>query len=129
MDARLSLLDNKNPIKWTRGQTQSSVPEDGSSCGVFVLMNAEAVTKNVPPRLMRQCHVHTYRQHELQRLISSSTTLEVKMKRCDLPFCSNPVKSERKHQRSQCPSCEKWSHKFCLGLDEDQLVNTCMFCC
>ncbi|OWF44105.1 hypothetical protein KP79_PYT21083 [Mizuhopecten yessoensis] len=40
------------------------------------VLNAEAVTKNVPPRLMRQCHVHTYRQHALQRLISSSTTLE-----------------------------------------------------
>ncbi|XP_021365332.1 sentrin-specific protease 2-like [Mizuhopecten yessoensis] len=38
MDARLSLLDNENPIKWTRGRTQSSVQEDGSSCGVFVLM-------------------------------------------------------------------------------------------
>ncbi|XP_033730323.1 sentrin-specific protease 2-like [Pecten maximus] len=59
MNARstLSITDHKKPIKWTRGQAQSSVQEDGSSCGVFVLMNAEAILSNVPPTLMRQCHV------------------------------------------------------------------------
>ncbi|XP_033729977.1 uncharacterized protein LOC117319253, partial [Pecten maximus] len=128
MNARstLSITDDKKPIKWTRGQAQSSVQEDGSSCGVFVLMNAEAILSNVPPTLMRQCHVHNYRQHALQRLLKTSTSSKEKIRRCDLSFCVDPVKS--KHKMTQCPTCERWSHKVCLGLDEEQAVKTCIFC-
>ncbi|XP_069109495.1 uncharacterized protein [Argopecten irradians] len=129
MNARQSISGNSSPKSWTSGQGQSSVQDDGSSCGVFVLMNAQAVTSNVPPNLMRQCHVQPYRQYALQCLVSAAVTLETKKTRCDLPFCQTPDRFQKKqHTMVQCLSCEKWTHRLCLGLGEDELVRTCVFC-
>ncbi|XP_048244847.1 uncharacterized protein LOC124124203 isoform X3 [Haliotis rufescens] len=47
---------------------------DGSSCGVFVLMAAEALAAGVAPGVMRNCHVAGYRQYVKQRLMLAAET-------------------------------------------------------
>ncbi|XP_046559267.1 uncharacterized protein LOC124268339 [Haliotis rubra] len=56
---------------WSLVQCPVFPQTDGSSCGVFVLMAAEALAARVSPCLMRNCHVAAYRQYVKQRLMSA----------------------------------------------------------
>ncbi|XP_046358515.2 uncharacterized protein LOC124136592 isoform X2 [Haliotis rufescens] len=49
---------------------------DGSSCGVFVLMCAEALLSGVHPAVMRNYHVNGYRQYIKSRLMSAVQVAE-----------------------------------------------------
>ncbi|KAG1675696.1 hypothetical protein GQR58_014563 [Nymphon striatum] len=49
--------------EWSLMKYKSCKQEKGHSCGVFVIMNAEAIAKGVPPRVMRQEN-----QKELSRI-------------------------------------------------------------
>ncbi|XP_048249888.1 uncharacterized protein LOC124128376 [Haliotis rufescens] len=49
---------------------------DGSSCGVFVLMAAEALVAGIPPGIMRTCHVAVYRHYVKQRLVSAAEVVQ-----------------------------------------------------
>ncbi|XP_071090384.1 uncharacterized protein [Haliotis cracherodii] len=49
---------------------------DGSSCGVFVLMSAEALLSGVHPAVMRNYHVNGYRQYIKSRLMSAVQVAE-----------------------------------------------------
>ncbi|XP_067662472.1 uncharacterized protein [Haliotis asinina] len=45
---------------------------DGSSCGVFILMAAEALLSGVCPAIMRNCHVSGYREYVKQQLLDAA---------------------------------------------------------
>ncbi|XP_071095704.1 uncharacterized protein [Haliotis cracherodii] len=47
-----------------------------SSCGVFVLMAAEALVAGIPPGIMRTCHVAMYRRYVKQRLVSAAEVVQ-----------------------------------------------------
>ncbi|XP_033750850.1 uncharacterized protein LOC117335043 [Pecten maximus] len=108
--------------QWNAGSNQSNRQADGHSCGVFVLMNAEAILQDSSPAVMRQCHTQHYRKHILKRLLAESSPHNKTV--CDLPFCS----MLKPHKRHQCARCCKWVHKKCLGLTSTQSIPTCVFC-
>ncbi|XP_069113922.1 sentrin-specific protease 5-like [Argopecten irradians] len=114
----------KNDQHWTVGSSTSNQQSDGHSCGVFVLMNAEAILKDCSPAVMRQCHTRNYRKHILKRITAES--MEVSKTTCDLPFCS--ATSSKLLRRHQCQICSKWVHKKCVGLASDQNMRSCVFC-
>ncbi|XP_021371504.1 uncharacterized protein LOC110462052 [Mizuhopecten yessoensis] len=76
----------RNGSQWDIGRNQSNRQADGHSCGVFALMNAEAILQNSTPSVMRQCHAQSYRKHVLKRLLAESSPHNKTV--CDLPFCS-----------------------------------------
>ncbi|XP_069108857.1 sentrin-specific protease 5-like [Argopecten irradians] len=114
----------KNDQHWTVGSSTSNQQSDGHSCGVFVLMNAEAILKDCSPAVMRQCHTRNYRKHILKRITAES--MEVSKTTCDLPFCS--ATSSKLLRRHQCQICSKWVHKKCVGLASDQNMRSCVSC-
>ncbi|OWF52257.1 Sentrin-specific protease 2 [Mizuhopecten yessoensis] len=56
---------------WQTGEVTSNKQTDGNSCGVFVLMNAEAIMEATTPLIMRQCHVGFFRKYALKKLLQS----------------------------------------------------------
>ncbi|XP_021358131.1 uncharacterized protein LOC110453497 [Mizuhopecten yessoensis] len=110
---------------WQTGEVTSNKQTDGNSCGVFVLMNAEAIMEATTPLIMRQCHVGFFRKYALKKLLQSPSG--AKKTSCDLPFCTNTDKSQR---ISQCGQCDKWAHPKCLGLPSDKMQSPslCVFC-
>ncbi|KAG1660094.1 hypothetical protein GQR58_022184 [Nymphon striatum] len=70
--------------EWSLMKYKSCKQEDKHSCGVFVMMNAEAIAKGVPPRVMSQFHCSTYRRYVLGKLLHHGQTNEEII--CDFPF-------------------------------------------
>ncbi|KAG1660092.1 THAP domain-containing protein 1 [Nymphon striatum] len=62
--------------EWSLMKYKSCKQEDKHSCGVFVMMNAEAIAKGVPPRVMSQFHCSTYRRYVLGKLLHHGQTNE-----------------------------------------------------
>ncbi|XP_033729687.1 uncharacterized protein LOC117318866 [Pecten maximus] len=106
--------------RWTLGRNKSSRQDDGSSCGVFLLMNADAVVSQNPPTVMRQCHVMAYRKHIIDQLLKFAKPIR---NNCDLLFCNSSGK-----QMFRCTKCNRMCHKACLGVCEGADVSTCILC-
>ncbi|XP_052690774.1 uncharacterized protein LOC128168664 [Crassostrea angulata] len=58
--------------KWSSDHQAVSRQRDGNSCGVFVLMYAEAILCNVNMQIMRQCQVAIYRRYIKQGLMDGT---------------------------------------------------------
>ncbi|KAG1650423.1 hypothetical protein GQR58_028039 [Nymphon striatum] len=65
-----------NSAEWSVIKYTSCKQEDRHSCGVFAMMNAEAIAKGVPPNVMRQLHCSTYRRYVLGKLLHHGQTNE-----------------------------------------------------
>ncbi|XP_071097328.1 uncharacterized protein [Haliotis cracherodii] len=68
----------ENILDWEDRSCPIFPQTDGNSCGVIVLMVAEALLSGVPPAIMRNCHVKDYREYVKQRLLAAAG-----FKRCD----------------------------------------------
>ncbi|XP_069104102.1 uncharacterized protein [Argopecten irradians] len=120
METRERIL-NEPPTTWRFGSNESSKQGDSSSCGVFLLMNAEAVSLDKPASIMRQCHVVSYRKHIIRQLIKFAKPIE---NNCDLLFCHTPGHREM----FQCLRCNRMCHKACLGVCDGANIHTCILC-
>ncbi|XP_033111933.1 uncharacterized protein LOC117112849 [Anneissia japonica] len=88
-----------------------SAQKDGRSCGIFVLMNAEALLAGVPPIVMRQVHVDMYRDY-----VKNSIMMEDARKpssKCCAEKCKHP---KGKSHWIQCDNCQCWSHFSCVDI-------------
>ncbi|XP_047473142.1 uncharacterized protein LOC125027974 [Penaeus chinensis] len=56
-------------IKWRTCHTPSTQQQQAYNCGVFILMNADALLLNVPTLVMRNCHANNYRSFVLNQLL------------------------------------------------------------
>ncbi|XP_071821469.1 uncharacterized protein [Apostichopus japonicus] len=111
INARNKVVAHKiSAMKWVSYSKGQQL--DGSSCGVFLLMNAEAILNNVPAGLMRQHHVKTYRKYVQKRLLMSARSNKNSI--CDMPFCVKPDGSNIKWV--QCDACDRWCHLCCSAL-------------
>ncbi|XP_046344837.2 uncharacterized protein LOC124125553 [Haliotis rufescens] len=54
---------------WMKKQYPVIEQSDGHSCGIFVLMAADAILSEKSPGIMRNCHVEKYRLYVLQRIL------------------------------------------------------------
>ncbi|XP_048247925.1 uncharacterized protein LOC124125549 [Haliotis rufescens] len=54
---------------WMKKQYPVIEQSDGHSCGIFVLMAADAILAEKSPGIMRNCHVEKYRLYVLQRIL------------------------------------------------------------
>ncbi|XP_033756297.1 uncharacterized protein LOC117339042 [Pecten maximus] len=108
---------------WQTGDNTSNKQMDGNACGVFVLMNAEAIIKKTSTKVMRHCHVGYFRKYVIKRLLQDPSRANDAA--CDLPFCAN---TDRHLRRNQCDRCDKWAHPKCLGLHQDKTRSPCVFC-
>ncbi|XP_076831136.1 uncharacterized protein LOC143476701 isoform X2 [Brachyhypopomus gauderio] len=61
---------------WTSGSIPTVTQEDGSSCGVFALMNAEALLRFGDPASMKQSQVNEIRLYIRDRIIAAGTNKE-----------------------------------------------------
>ncbi|XP_071840656.1 uncharacterized protein [Apostichopus japonicus] len=94
--------------KFRQIRCKSGRQHDGHSCGIFVLMNAEAMLNMVNPCVMRQHHSSMYRTYVMNRLIRDSKGN--KNVYCDLPFCLKP---SGKVLWVECDHCNRWCHFAC----------------
>ncbi|XP_046367458.2 uncharacterized protein LOC124142827 isoform X2 [Haliotis rufescens] len=62
----------ENLSDWREIQCPIFPQTDGSSCGVFILMAAEALLSGVSPCVMRNCHVTRYREYVKQQIINAA---------------------------------------------------------
>ncbi|XP_063585693.1 uncharacterized protein LOC134763067 [Penaeus indicus] len=56
-------------IEWRTCHTPSTQQQEAYNCGVFILMNADALLLNVPALVMRNCHANNYRSFVLNQLL------------------------------------------------------------
>ncbi|XP_062850532.1 uncharacterized protein LOC134321922 isoform X1 [Trichomycterus rosablanca] len=56
---------------WSSGSISTVTQEDGSSCGIFALMNAEALIKNTDPSDVKQSQINKIRLYIRDRLIAA----------------------------------------------------------
>lgn len=125
MQGRDSLPDITEQFgAWVYCPTICNQQTDGSSCGVFALMNAECVVLGLPVEIMRQVHVRGYRHYVKTRLLQAGTKkLETT---CDMPEC----KVQRGHHRwVQCCVCGKWFHTRCCGIPTKSAIEDEYECC
>ncbi|XP_053390680.1 uncharacterized protein LOC128553522 [Mercenaria mercenaria] len=120
-------LRNKASVEklenWQFVRGCSSKQEDGNNCGTFVIMNAEAIIKNIPTLVMRQAHCETYRKYVTKRLLMEGKRRNEET--CDIvESCSGPHK-----KWIQCDCCGKWLHMKCAQVKKVDPSYVCVFCC
>lgn len=103
-------------------QMPSAKQLDSNSCGIFVLMNAEALLNNIPVGVMRHHHVVHYRDYVKRRLLAGAKASDDVT--CDLPFCFKPSKNM---DWVQCDKCHHLYHNTCA--DVIAVVKNEPFCC
>ncbi|XP_062609538.1 uncharacterized protein LOC134271331 [Saccostrea cucullata] len=111
-------------LSWKPVQERVQQQRDGHSCGVFILMFAEALLNGIPPALMMQAHARKFRGYVKERLLSNAS--DVKGDTCAMPFCFKPTNDVW----VQCRDCLLWSHSKCSGMKrqkKDQLCSLCMW--
>ncbi|XP_071097342.1 uncharacterized protein [Haliotis cracherodii] len=70
--AHRSRETRENLSDWREIQCPIFPQTDGSSCGVFILMAAEALLSGVSPCVMRNCHVTGYREYVKQQIVNAA---------------------------------------------------------
>ncbi|XP_064647064.1 uncharacterized protein LOC135499932 [Lineus longissimus] len=121
---RLFMIARGDDTEWTVAKYMCSKQDDNTSCGVFVMMNAESLLKGVPPFVMRQWHCDGYRRYALGKLLSHAKTNDEII--CDMPFCNKP--SGEDIAWLQCDYCNRWFHNECVALAETPAVYKCLIC-
>ncbi|XP_074653601.1 uncharacterized protein LOC141907758 [Tubulanus polymorphus] len=89
------VIEDKNlKLGWSSRHYAQSNQTDGISCGIFLLMNAEAIGNGVTPKIMRQQQCDIFRSYVSSRILhySSRNCNET----CEMPFCSEPTKKDVK---------------------------------
>nr|XP_022302574.1 sentrin-specific protease 1-like [Crassostrea virginica] len=94
---------------WTSSPQKVSKQKDGNSCGVFILMFAEAIVAGTNPVTMQQGHVKQYRQYVRQRLLKGASQDPAV---CQIPFCVKP----KNPLWTKCQDCGLWVHMQCSNL-------------
>lgn len=125
MEKRNSLEDISEKLgPWIENPLLSSKQRDGSSCGVFTLMNAECLVHGLHISIMRQVHCRAYRQYVKDRLITSGSAKDEKL--CDMPGCSLRARVTR---WVQCCVCGRWLHTKCCGVSVKAALEEDFVCC
>ncbi|XP_045206245.1 sentrin-specific protease 1-like [Mercenaria mercenaria] len=118
-----SCVSEEKLENWQFVRGCSSKQEDGNNCGTFVLMNAEAIIKNIPTLVMRQAHCETYRKYVTKRLLMEGKRRNEET--CDfVDSCSGPHK-----KWIQCDCCGKWLHMKCAQVKKVDPSYMCVLLC
>ncbi|XP_033744991.1 uncharacterized protein LOC117330664 [Pecten maximus] len=109
---------------WNFPEIRSSKQTDSNSCGVFTLMNAECIAKDVPIAVMRQVHCQRYRQYVKASLLNAGAAKSDS--KCDMPDCRIP----KGHKRwVQCCVCGRWLHTKCCRIPTKAAIEEEYECC
>lgn len=107
--------------KWSSDHQAVSRQREGNSCGVFVLMYAEAILCNVDIKIMRQYHVARYRRYIKQRLMDGTKEED---DICQIPFCRKP-KSGIWTQCQDCSICTYSVRTTTEGKCQRKIISAC----
>ncbi|XP_061188513.1 uncharacterized protein LOC133196670 [Saccostrea echinata] len=109
--------------KWVSLNHHVNLQKDGNSCGIFILMFAEAIVSGTNPGIMQQGHVKRYRLYVKQRLTEGSTEDE---EVCQIPFCVKPKKAVW----TRCQDCGLWVHLQCSNIKGRKVTadHVCIIC-
>ncbi|XP_060584392.1 uncharacterized protein LOC132740495 [Ruditapes philippinarum] len=106
-------------------EIQTNKQQDGCSCGVFVLMNAECILKGKSCLLMRQVHVDPLRKHIKNHLLHAGR--KTNERECDGLTCKKP---RGPSNWIQCDMCHRWWHRVCGQVERKQIIEEylCQMC-
>lgn len=106
---------NDLQCSWTVGQLQSQRQTDGSSCGVFVLMNAMALACGSSLEALNKDCAMNMRLYVLNQLLEASRVPPAQRTLCDMEGCRRPGQREA---WIGCGVCGRWCHFVCVHITE-----------
>nr|XP_022321445.1 uncharacterized protein LOC111123426 [Crassostrea virginica] len=97
---------------WEKGDLRSSRQRDGHSCGLFVLMNALAITKGILPSDLSQRCATVMREYVASQLITNAEKPPQQKTLCDMVDCKKP----NREPWVKCDVCGRWLHYKCVNI-------------
>ncbi|KAJ8348800.1 hypothetical protein SKAU_G00273890 [Synaphobranchus kaupii] len=113
-------------IKWKGGVLAHPVQQDGSSCGIIVIMMARAVMKALPAapviRFGTSKKEMTNERKTLALQILKASVFDLASK-CAMCSMGKPGSGSGPPMTDwiQCDTCQRWFHEQCLGMDTADL--------
>lgn len=113
--------------EWVTTQYDCARQTDSNSCGVFTLMNAEAIVNGVALKTIKQQDMKSYRKYIRTRLALFSLPYNADTAQiCEVPMCRLPTGTT--HDWIQCDQCDRWCHQQCAAIAKKTSKNIPFHC-